>query len=539
VQHPKWFVIARNEYRVNINNIRAIRRPFPYITVAFLVVYVLYLAPMFVNLFIDDVLTFIISKAAIPMVQLMLFSIFFTMTVFPITNTLRELGTKQLEIFLAAPVKPSDVLLGEFLGKMPFYIIALVVVTGTFTALLGSLGLNFVQNAMIIAAFIMVFLTAFWIGTVISAILRTRIGKSTRAKDFGKGISAVIMLPVVAIIYAMIGGGLTEALIDPSTSGAVRAALDFLPSSWAAEIFVAFASNSANASAIFLENLVRFGGLSFLFVAVLWLGTKLANRAYSLESTTFTAPIAKPDGLFYKTLRGLRGGGSSGTLLATVFKDYSRRFENLSFIIYAVSLVVLIVVFLEGPNEGAGLNIVRQLNIMPIPMISGFVVGTISRGKRTLFLYKRAPNGIIRFVKARLLQSWLMAVPIIAIIATVMTIIFTGATLVPLLSNVLLASFRTIAMVVFLFSLALLIPFFGEESRERTGGIMVYLMTAIFTSIGFELGFSSTGWTFEKTFPNIDPYIGMLSDRLLETSIFLLIGILLLYLGIKKLNKIE
>jgi hypothetical protein len=56
------------------------------------------------------------------------------MIIFPIQDTLREVKAKDLQIFLAAPVKPSDVLLGEFLGRMPFYIIAIAIITGTFTA---------------------------------------------------------------------------------------------------------------------------------------------------------------------------------------------------------------------------------------------------------------------------------------------------------------------------------------------------------------------------------------------------------------------
>jgi len=145
---PKWLVVARNEYRIHTSRIRRIRPYFPYLVIGLLAVYVAFIAPSFVSLFIDDFLTFFLSKAAVAMVQIILFMIFFYFIILPITYTLREVQTGQLEIFLAAPIKPSDVLLGEFLGVMPFYAIAVTVIAGFFTAVMTPLGLDMVQIAI-------------------------------------------------------------------------------------------------------------------------------------------------------------------------------------------------------------------------------------------------------------------------------------------------------------------------------------------------------------------------------------------------------
>lgn len=534
----KWLVVARNEYRIITSGIRKMRRYFPYLVVGLLAVYVLFIAPAVVNLFINDFLVFIISVAAIPMVQIILFMFFFYLILFPISDTLREVKTEQLEIFLAAPVKPSDVLLGEFLGKMPFYAIAITVITGTFTALLNPLGLDVVQKVIIIIVFVITFLSAFWIGTVISAILRTKLGKTVRGRDIGRALSVVIVLPMIAVMYAIIGGGLIEALFDPTTSGTVRAVLSLLPSSWGAEIFVAFASNPGDIGAVGLETLTRFGGLIVFFVAVLWLGAKAANRAYSLESTTFTASKAKPDGFFYKTVRYLGGGGSSGTLLATIVKDYGRRLENLSWIVYSVGLVALISIFLSDPFTSPRDPLV-VLSLLAIPLLTGLVVGTVSRGKATLFLYRKSPNGVGRFVKARLLQGWLTTVPIAAAIMAILTILVPQVTLFSLLANVVWGSLRTMVTVVFLLGLALLIPVFAEDSRERVMGVMINLQAVLFTTIGLEIGFSRFGLSFKKIFPNLDPFTGVLFDHLLQTAIISFAGIALLYLGKRKLSTIE
>jgi len=40
-------------------------------------------------------------------------------------------------------------------------------------------------------------------------------------------------------------------------------------------------------------------------------------------------------------------------------------------------------------------------------------------------------------------------------------------------------------------------------------------------------------------FPNLDPFVGLLRDRLLQTVIISLVGIVLLCLGKRKLSRIE
>ncbi len=158
---PKWLVVARNEYRIHTSRIRKIRPYFPYLVIGLLAVYVFFLAPRFVSLFIGDFFSLFPPGAAIPMivalVQIILFMIFFYFIMLPITYTLKEVQTEQLEIFLAAPIKPSDVLLGEFLGQMPFYAIAVTVIAGFFTAVLNPLGLDVAQIAIIIIIFVVMF----------------------------------------------------------------------------------------------------------------------------------------------------------------------------------------------------------------------------------------------------------------------------------------------------------------------------------------------------------------------------------------------
>lgn len=527
---PKWLVVARNEYRIHTSRIRKIRPYFPYLVIVLLAVYVAFIAPTVVSPFIDDFLAFIITQAAVPMVQIILFMIFFYFIIFPITNTLKEVQTGQLEIFLAAPIKPSDVLLGEFLGIMPFYAIAVTVIAGFFTALMTPLGLDMVQIGIIIIIFVVTFLSALWIGIVVAAVLRTRLGKTARGKDIGKALGLVIALPMIAIMYAIMGGGLLEALADPGTSGMVKAILGVLPSSWGAEVFVDFANNPGNITAVGFKTLTRFGGLITFFVAVLWLGAKAANRAYSLETITFSASKAKPDGAFYKTVKFLGGGRSFGTLLVSVFKDYSRRLENLSRIAYVVGLIVLINVFLVESPEGS-----MEMPQFILPILAVFVVGeVVLRGKETLLIYKKTPSGVGRLVKARLLHGWLVVVPITAAIIAVTAILSPQTTLVSLLTNTGIMILIATANVAFALGLSLLNPAFSEKSANTT--LMINLMIVVFVSIGMFIG-ARIG--LRRIFPGLEPSTGMLYSQLLLIALSWLVGIVFLYLGKRRLSRIE
>ncbi len=538
MQKSKWWVIAKNQYLLTTSAIRGIRRYFPYLAIGLMAVYVVFIAPSLVGLFLDEAISILLSQVAVAFVQIILFMIFFIFITFPISNTLREVQSDEMEILLAAPVKASDVLLGEFLGQIPIVAIAITAAVGLFTAILNPIGLDLLQMTIIIIIFIVTFLSAFWIGSVLSVILRTRLGKSARGKDIGRALSVIIVLPFIAIMYAMIGGGILEALADPETNGILNIILGLLPSSWGAETIVSFTSNPGNIAAVGFETLTRLGGLLVFFVATLWLGTKAASRLYTLKPTTLTSSVAKPDGIFYKSVETLGGGGSRGTLLVTAFKDYYRRLENLSWLFYAVGISAMIVIFFNTSPTDPGDTLMAS-SLFMIPLLTGFVVGTVSRGKEQMMIFKKAPSGIGKFVTARLVQAWIVAVPIGSAMLGVSTLLVPHITIIPLLTNIMWASIRTISVSIIFLGLSLLMPSFSEKARERNLSIMINLQIVIFGTIGLELGFNMSGLSFDNMFQNIEPYTGLLFDHLLRTAILSSVGIVILLLGKRNLSRIE
>ena len=201
-------------------------------------------------------------------------------------------------------------------------------------------------------------------------------------------------------------------------------------------------------------------------------------------------------------------------------------------------MVVLLRIFISDPSSEPVDQLVF-LSEMAIPFLAAFVVGTVSRGKDTLFIFKKSPFGIRKFVKARLVQAWLVAVPIAVALIAVFTILLPQISLESLLINIVWGSLRTLALVAVVIGLAIFNPIFAEESRERNMGVVINLMVVLFATIGLGIGLPRIGLSFGKMLPNMDAFTVILYDHLLLTLVFSLIGVLLIYIGIRKLDRIE
>ncbi len=507
---PKWYVIAKNEYRIRTYPLRKFRGFLIPLIIVFLAFYVMIIAPAITRPFFDifDIPDFVISIAALAMLQVVLFMFFIWFLIIPIANTLKEDQADQLEILLSSPMRPSDLLLGKFLGQLPFYAIFITLIAGFVTGLLVPLGFDVFQVASTILIIILVLVSAEWIGTVIAALLKTRLSKSARGKDIGKGLSLLIALPMVALMYAIMGGGLLQALGDPNTSDFVKTFLAIFPSSWGINAILGFARHPGDWEAIWMDTLANFGGLVLFFIGSLWVGAKAADRAYSLEATSFSGSYAKADGAFYKSIRSIGGGGSFGTLLASIFKDYGRRYENLSKIIYVVGIMALIMLFLSDPQDPFAVMIMAMF---VFPMLSAFIVGEVTlRGKEALFIYRKAPSGVNKLIMARLIHGWIIAVPLAGLIMLASLVFLPGIGPLTVLGFTGLIMIVIAAYVAYAMGLALSSPAFTE--KDSMVNIMIIAFTSMFTFMFPLIIFGETmamvlvilfSWTIGLTFLSI------------------------------------
>ncbi len=167
------------------------------------------------------------------------------------------------------------------------------------------------------------------------------------------------------------------------------------------------------------------------------------------------------------------------------------------------------------------------------PILVVMVTGEVTvRGKESLFMFRKAPSGEGRFVKAMLLKGWLMAVPIAGVVTAVITVLSPQTTFISLLTNSGFMMLFIAAYTAFVLGLFFLNPAFSEKSVR----LWLNVIIAIFVSVGLFavsvvisilMGFFS------------EPIAGIFYIQLLQTMLSWLMGIVFLYLGKRKLSRIE
>ncbi len=186
------------------------------------------------------------------------------------------------------------------------------------------------------------------------------------------------------------------------------------------------------------------------------------------------------------------------------------------------------------PNVSTGLDdppVTWIMNQFMLPILAVMVAGGVTvQGKDNLFIFKKTPSGVARLIKARLVQSWLVVVPIAGAITAVTTILSSQNTFISLLANTGLMMLIVAANVAFALGLFLLNPAFSVKSVK----LWINLMIVQFVSIGL---FVVSIVVLASGVP--EPIRGILYVQLLQTVLSWLVGIVFLYLGKRKLSRIE
>jgi hypothetical protein len=515
LSNPKWLVIAKNEYRISTSVMGSLRRHFPLIAGGALVAWVFYLSPMLVQSLVGEFQEMMVSQVAVALFEIIMFIFSIFLVLLPVSNALKEEGgVAQVELMLKAPVRPGDVLMGEFMGKAPMYAVYATLATGFFTALLKPLGLSVVQTVVIILMAFVTCLGSFWVGTVLAAVSRTTLGRTAKGKDIGKAAAFIMVLPMVAVFYMMMNGNIFTLLLDPGTNGLVKALLGLFPSSWAAEVIVAFARNPGDIGAVWMLTVTRVGGMLAFMAATLAIGWKITDRAYSLEPANVGVTVVGRDGFLLRAARLLGGGGSFGVLLVSSLKDYTRRMENLSQIGYVVGL--LVVMNFTFVDDAGGAQMMGML--MATVMALFLCAETTIRGREALFIYRKTPGGVARLMKAKLLQAWLFVVPVMVAIWAYSAWRFDLGFSVPFLmemGNALLIGMANSAM-------AMGLSFANPAFHQKSGAYMINFQMIAFMAMGAMI------------IPDI-----FLDMPWLHMPIAWVMGVVLLFAGYRKLSTME
>jgi hypothetical protein len=258
--------------------------------------------------------------------------------------------------------------------------------------------------------------------------------------------------------------------------------------------------------------MTRVGGMIVFIAATLAIGWKVTDRAYSLEPTNMGVTVVGPDGAFYQTVKLLGGGGSFGSLLVSVFKDYIRRLENLSQIGYIVGLMVIMNFTFVDDASGAQMMGLLMSTVMALFICSESTI----RGKETLFIYRKTPGGVVKFMKARLLQVWLLVIPVMVAIWVYSGLRFNVAFTTPFLMNMGYALLAAAA------NTTMGLSFVNPVYTQKSAAYMINFQLIAFLAMG------------SIVIPDL-----VFHQEWLQMPLALAVGLVLLYLGHRKLSAME
>ena len=542
-QPSLWKIIAKTELKRKTSGVRGHRLRFFFIIYVILFLWAFLLAPYFFNLITSSFLSMLLEFMPLSVIitglglilEFVLMMFFLMIMMYPLQNIHRKAEIGYKEIVLASPVKPGDIFLGEYIGKLPIYIIFILIFAPIMMGIINPImNLNPFQFFIIYLSIIGLVIFAALVGTIFSLWIEHKIAKSEKSRDLGKALEWILVIIMVVIMYSLIFL-FNHLLSHPELKNFFMV----YPSLWFSNIIL-YVIEPMLIETYFLNiwlSIIITIGVPFL---VLFISFKKADNFFSLEvGIEKISSIIEKENKLYGFIRKISEQKWEG-LIITQFKGFFRKKENIMKIVYVVAIVVIEAILFGFMGQDEGFDLFGQMLqmimlILIVGLMMGIMIGnTIFIGsKDLLWVYKRSPRGV-----SALVYSYIRMMVILLIFLDIgFTILFS-----------LLFKYN-ISLVIFFFFLFLIhgtisisqaigIQCFNPAFYEKGGDMM--LNNVLF--IIFSTGIIILNIIFEimiTTRLSLSLELMMVIQALPIIFMGLGTGFLLLYFGIRKLKKIE
>jgi len=359
--------------------------------------------------------------------------------IFPITDALSEIKTGQWEIMLSNNVSTRDMMIGTFVGSIPIYgIVVLVFGPVIISPFVLVYEVSLVGQVFIYLALFCVAIGALWFSNLLCTALQARLGNSPRGNDIAKALVMVLAIMVLVPMYGLIffGASIVHVMgldvfkVFPFTWGA-----DLIV--WLVILFNGISLSPSHIAAV--ESTLGFNLLTNMMlllsfsVGIVGLAIVSADRLFSIGAGARTEQVITV-GRENAVLRSIRrlSPSPSGVLLVTAMKDFGRKTQNMSKLAYGIVMAVVLPLMmrigLTGFTDPVGLLVVSALIVSTmLSLAGGMTFGGIGflDSKDQLWILKSASRGVEKFVKARITESMIFALPM-AVISTLIVSYIVG-----------------------------------------------------------------------------------------------------------------
>jgi hypothetical protein len=527
-----WKVIAKNEILLRTSSFRNHRNLFFIILYSLLFIWAFIIAPFLFDLFMPT-LAIQFSGVFTPVIAIIIESLmmvmFLMLLMYPLNNVYREgeIGVK--ESLLATPVRSNDIFLGEFLGKAPLYTMAVLILSPIVVGMINPIiNLTIIQYIVIYGSIFGLVYFANLVGSIIASWLEHKISKNEKARDLGKALIWIFTIILVAIMYAVMFF-LNHLLTNPE----LKNWLAFYPSLWFSNIILYIIDP------ILLNTFILNVWVSLLLVVgvpiiTLYLAYKKAEFFYTLEGGIEkpNITIVKHENFAYRFIRKA-SGRKWGGLIVIQLKRFLRKKANIARVAYIVGLLGFMTWFISSMTEDLfGIVFSSTILIAIGGGMGSIIIGHLAfvDSKDVIWIYKRSPRGIKAIVYSYLL-TMLIINTFISLFITTLFVIFTNIDVLNII--IFFVEFLLFAQISMCQAMGLQCasPAFGEKDSNMKSNAMIsmlLLQPLMFLPIILLLF--------------INPETVAMMRIIMQVPIFLYnIGtsLPLLYLGMKKLNKLE
>ncbi|NHJ14184.1 MAG: hypothetical protein EAX95_10940 [Candidatus Thorarchaeota archaeon] len=430
----KWPSIAKAEFLVLTSRFRKQRYKIIAIAVLLSFCWATILSPAVISLVLElfftglDLELFLWSPGTM---RLLIMALWLMLIAFPITNALSDITTAQWEILLSNNASTFDILVGTYIGSSPVYGLAILVFAPVIIApLVIVCKVTFLGQALLYISLLFIVLGALWFSTLLCTALQAKLGSSMRGDDIAKALVVGFALVAVISVYGFLFFG--QYMVEIVGLDLFRV----FPFTWGADIiiWIALLFNNAGLSQSHIASVESMLGfnlatnvllLSVFSFGLVVLGVKSADRFFTLGKGQRSEKVttAGRENVILRVIRRLFVG-SAGVLIVTAMKDFGRKTQNASKLAYGIVMAVILPIMIRlgvaGFTDPEGLFVVSGLVVsIMLSMAGGMTFGGIGflDSRNQLWMLKSAPNGVNRFVRARVAESMLFALPM-AIIAS-------------------------------------------------------------------------------------------------------------------------
>lgn len=548
----QWKTIAKNELRIKTNRFRNHRRLFFIIIFSLSLFWGLFLGPFFIDAIIPDIIKEFSNQfesLVVLIIEFTFASFFLIQVMYPLFVLFRKTEIDRKEIILATPVKPADVIFGEFLGQAPFYFL--------FILIIGPFGLTMVSqinpemNIFHYLIFYICFFALQMFGSLIGVVLSNWIEKRfllrEKLRNSGNMLILIISILVIIIFYSF---HFMFNLIRDNPE--LKNGFLFYPSFWYSNIILFFIDYSyvetyfVNINASIILAII----IPLLFSYIFY---KKASVFYDLrlgvekESKTF-----KQEKKIYQFIRKITPRKYKG-LVAFQFKAFIRKKENVIKLVYIIGTISLlgVITYITFESlifslniEPFGFPIVLQVrfdkNVITVILawMGGLIFGLLMGmydffgSKELVYTYKKSPRG----VKALLYSYIYKSMYLLIVYSIILTVFFTAVFQLDVIISLLFFSGYILNSIIIILQ-SMGIQCYRPRFHERRKNLVINNYMILFFQI---ISFLLTIFIFIPTTPvGMSPYLGLIFIILINLGISGIIASIIFYLGIKKLNVLE